>query len=183
MHIPLFGLTFWRHPFTAEHPLLSKWWNDTFLQIWWRNKLIYVLDALRMSVFHSFICITVSVQYCVLCLSLSVFIMINQEEWQQIFCRDESHPRHWRLCHGLVSQARDVEPRPDHQDLSDESRWDKAVLNQPFTQTSVFHYPYPLPMSFKTLIHDFICQPLSFLMRLTKVWISYIHIIRWTVHV
>ncbi len=58
----------------------------------------------------------------VLCLSLSVFIMINQEEWQQIFCRDESHPRHWSLCHGLVSQARDVEPRPDHQDLSDESR-------------------------------------------------------------
>ncbi len=29
----LFGLSFWRHPFTAEHPLLSKWWNATFLQI------------------------------------------------------------------------------------------------------------------------------------------------------
>ncbi len=23
----LFGLSFWRHPFTAEHPLVSKWWN------------------------------------------------------------------------------------------------------------------------------------------------------------
>ncbi len=23
----LFGLSFWRHPFTAEDPLLSKWWN------------------------------------------------------------------------------------------------------------------------------------------------------------
>ncbi len=37
----LFGLSFWRHPFTAEDPLLSKWCNATFLQIWWRNKLIY----------------------------------------------------------------------------------------------------------------------------------------------
>ncbi len=29
----LFGLLFWRHPFTAEDPLLSKWCNATFLQI------------------------------------------------------------------------------------------------------------------------------------------------------
>ncbi len=29
----LFGLSIWRHPFTAELPLLSKWWNATFLQI------------------------------------------------------------------------------------------------------------------------------------------------------
>ncbi len=29
----LFGLLFWRHPFTAEDPLLSKWWSDEFLQI------------------------------------------------------------------------------------------------------------------------------------------------------
>ncbi len=28
----LFGLSFWRHPFTAEHPLLRQWWNDTFLK-------------------------------------------------------------------------------------------------------------------------------------------------------
>ncbi len=29
----LFGLSFWRHPFTAEDPLASKWRNETFLQI------------------------------------------------------------------------------------------------------------------------------------------------------
>ncbi len=29
----LFGLSFWRHPFTAEHLLLSKWCNDTFLKM------------------------------------------------------------------------------------------------------------------------------------------------------
>ncbi len=29
----LFGLSFWRHPFTAEDTLESKWWNATFLQI------------------------------------------------------------------------------------------------------------------------------------------------------
>ncbi len=49
----LFGTPFWRHPFTAEHPLLSKWWNATFLKIWWRNKLIYILDELRMSTFSA----------------------------------------------------------------------------------------------------------------------------------
>ncbi len=45
----LFGLSFWRHPFTAEDPLVRKWWNATVLQIWWRNKLIYILDGLRVS--------------------------------------------------------------------------------------------------------------------------------------
>ncbi len=39
----LFGLSFWRHPFTAEH------W--TFLQTWWRNKLVYISDGLRVSTF------------------------------------------------------------------------------------------------------------------------------------
>ncbi len=29
----LFLHSFWRHPFTAEDPLVSKWWNATFLQI------------------------------------------------------------------------------------------------------------------------------------------------------
>ncbi len=30
----LFGLSFWRHPFTAEHPLVSKWYNTTSPQIY-----------------------------------------------------------------------------------------------------------------------------------------------------
>ncbi len=29
----LFGLSFWRHPFTAEHPLVSKWCNAEFLHL------------------------------------------------------------------------------------------------------------------------------------------------------
>ncbi len=29
----LFGLSFWRHPFTVEDPLVSKWCNAKFLQI------------------------------------------------------------------------------------------------------------------------------------------------------
>ncbi len=42
----LFGLSFWRHPFTAEHPLLRQWWNDKFLQICsHEEKLIYILVA------------------------------------------------------------------------------------------------------------------------------------------
>ncbi len=45
----LFGLSFWRHPFTAEDPLVIKWCNAVFLQIWWRNKLLF--DGLRVSKF------------------------------------------------------------------------------------------------------------------------------------
>ncbi len=37
-------LSFWRHPFTAEHPLLRHWCRDTFLQTWRRNKLILISD-------------------------------------------------------------------------------------------------------------------------------------------
>ncbi len=43
----------WRHPFTAEDPLVSKWCNATFLQIWWRNKLIYILNGLRVNTFSA----------------------------------------------------------------------------------------------------------------------------------
>ncbi len=49
----LFGLSFWRHPFTAEHPLLRQWCRDTFLQTWWRNKLILILDDLRVNTFSA----------------------------------------------------------------------------------------------------------------------------------
>ncbi len=49
----LSAVSFWRHPFTAEDPLVRKWCNATFLQIWWRNKLICILDGLRMSTFSA----------------------------------------------------------------------------------------------------------------------------------
>ncbi len=49
----LFGLSFWRHPFTAEDPLVSKWCKATFLQIWWRNKLVYILDDPRVKTFSA----------------------------------------------------------------------------------------------------------------------------------
>ncbi len=48
--------SFWRHPFTAEDPLVSKWWNATFLQIYSdeENKLIYILDGLKESKLSKF---------------------------------------------------------------------------------------------------------------------------------
>ncbi len=50
----LFGLSFWRHPFTAEDPLVSKWYNAKFLQIWKKKKkLIYILDVLMVSKYLS----------------------------------------------------------------------------------------------------------------------------------
>ncbi len=38
----LFGLSFWRHPFTAEHPLRRHWCNAIFLQIWWRKTHLHL---------------------------------------------------------------------------------------------------------------------------------------------
>ncbi len=49
----LFGLSFWRHPFTAEHPLLSKWCNATCLQICSHLETKYILDLLRVSTFSA----------------------------------------------------------------------------------------------------------------------------------
>ncbi len=49
----LFGLSFWRHPFTTEYPLVSKWSNATFLQICSdEEKLIYILDGLMWVHLH-----------------------------------------------------------------------------------------------------------------------------------
>ncbi len=51
----LFGLSFWRHPFTAEHPLLidvMKCYISTNMT----NKLIYILNGLRVSTCYAFSC-------------------------------------------------------------------------------------------------------------------------------
>ncbi len=42
----VFVILFWRHPFTAEDPLVSKWCNTTFLQ-----SLINISDGHRVSTF------------------------------------------------------------------------------------------------------------------------------------
>ncbi len=49
----LFGLSLWRHPFTPEEPLASKWREGIFSpnMFRWRNKLISILDGLRVRTF------------------------------------------------------------------------------------------------------------------------------------
>ncbi len=45
----LFELSFWRHPFTAGDPLVSKWCNAEFLQICSNEeKWIYILDGIEV---------------------------------------------------------------------------------------------------------------------------------------
>ncbi len=44
----LFRLSFWRHPFTAEDPLVSKWCNLKFLQIhlgWPEGEYIFIFGS------------------------------------------------------------------------------------------------------------------------------------------
>ncbi len=43
-----YQLLFWRHPFTAKHPLVSKW-HDSLKKDSERTKLIYILDGLRVN--------------------------------------------------------------------------------------------------------------------------------------
>ncbi len=51
----LFGLSVWRHPFTAEDPLVSKQCNTKFSQICSHEetKSIYILGGLRVSKFSA----------------------------------------------------------------------------------------------------------------------------------
>ncbi len=77
----LFGLSFWRHPFTAEHPLLRQW----------RNKLILVLyegndgDIFRRFFFFGkllkwlFYCIATLHFWCNNC-KLPLFTMVDIRE-------------------------------------------------------------------------------------------------------
>ncbi len=56
MSYQLCGRSFWRHPFTAEDPLVSKWWNATFLQICSDDKETHLhlgWPALRVSTFSA----------------------------------------------------------------------------------------------------------------------------------
>ncbi len=51
MFYQLFELSFWRHPFTTEDPLVSKWYNVEFLQICSDEELIYILNVMWESTF------------------------------------------------------------------------------------------------------------------------------------
>ncbi len=62
----LFGLSFWRHPFTAEHPLLRQWCNATFT-------FMHLADAFIQRDLH---CIQVSFTFDQLLLSLGIEPMI-----------------------------------------------------------------------------------------------------------
>ncbi len=74
----LFWLSFWRHPFTAEHPFLSKWCNATFLQIWWRNKLILIFNGLRVSQCSAHLYFWVNIYHkC----TLYLFKSLKQHKW------------------------------------------------------------------------------------------------------
>ncbi len=53
MFLSAVGLSFWRHPFTADDPLVRYWYNAKFIQIWWRKKHIYTFDGLRGSTFKA----------------------------------------------------------------------------------------------------------------------------------
>ncbi len=77
----LFGLSFWRHPFTAEHPLLRKWCNATFRQIWWKIKL-YILDDLRVNKLSANVIF-----------SFHPLNLISWS-WDTWTCRSKKHPVH-----------------------------------------------------------------------------------------
>ncbi len=49
----LFGLSFWRHPFTSEDPLVSKWCKATFIQSVLMKKTYFILDGLSVSKFSA----------------------------------------------------------------------------------------------------------------------------------
>ncbi len=66
----LFGLSFWRHPFTAEDQLVSKWCKATFLQICSEEETILFL-VLGRDVCYDIVCILFIHLYVLAALQLS----------------------------------------------------------------------------------------------------------------
>ncbi len=50
----LFELWFWRHPFTAKYPLVSKWCDYHFSKCIHMKKLTHILDGLRVGKFSAY---------------------------------------------------------------------------------------------------------------------------------
>ncbi len=100
----LFGLSFWRHPFTAEHPLLRHWCRDTFLQIWWRNKLILISDGLRVSTFSAHFNFCVNYSFSLHC-TLVWVILLEIMNFKSVISRwldGETHPSQHNVMLQLV---------------------------------------------------------------------------------
>ncbi len=97
----LFQLSFWRHPFTAMYPLESKCWNVKFLQIYSnKEKLIYILDSLRVSAFSANFHFWVNYS-------------TNREDYQWIMTENVSHS----FCEKKNNNTTDLE---SHKEVNNE---------------------------------------------------------------
>ncbi len=113
-------LSFWRHPFTTEHPLtliltapihyrasidshsdgthslqsIHCW--DTFLQIWWRNKLILILNDMRASQLSaiSHVCWTIPLRH-----GVTVYKTSKYDQTEPVFVLQEAD---WLLPSALL---------------------------------------------------------------------------------
>ncbi len=67
-------LSFWRHPFTAEHPLVSKWCNATFQNqnlFCWRNKLSTKVTLQNSYIYTAKLIAIITYIYIYICVTLS----------------------------------------------------------------------------------------------------------------
>ncbi len=99
-------LSFWRHAFTAEHPMPRHWCRNTFLQIWWRNKLIYISDGLRVSTFSANFHFWVNYCWRVLCqwfpydsTHTKLPITRSGKGKRREMSSSRTYSRHWRILH------------------------------------------------------------------------------------
>ncbi len=80
----LFELSFWRHPFTAEDPLV-------------KNELIYILDGLTVSTFSAKFCFWVNLSFSFHSVHLFSKWMHNEELRQMLRFPLTNHHRHISL--------------------------------------------------------------------------------------
>ncbi len=82
----LFGLSFWRHPFTAEDPLVSKWCNAKFLQICFDEETNSSTSWMTWVNFHYWVNYTFKKRVIMLILNRSVnYVVMGGEVTSRIF--------------------------------------------------------------------------------------------------
>ncbi len=92
----LFGLSFWRHPFTAEDPLVREWCNDELLQIMLSHYMYYIIlyYIAAFTIISKYKCFLFALYY-------TGCVNDRQKQLQQLLKPFPGQKRTWQHANGI----------------------------------------------------------------------------------